>query len=88
MCMYNVHVKIQCMYKATIKGLYVYTCAGNLKISELRIELERRGLSTARKRKPELERDFDELRRGIVNVPALLQGSPETPLTNLHLDRY
>ena len=93
MCMYNVHVKIQCMYKATIKGLYVYTCAGinpmdNLKISELRIELERRGLSTARKRKPELERDFDELRRGIVNVPALLQGSPDTPLTNLHLDRY
>ena len=93
MCMYNVHVKIQGMYKATIKGLYVYTCAGinpmdNLKISELRIELERRGLSTAKKRKPELERDFDELRRGIVNVPALLQGSPETPLTNLHLDRY
>ena len=78
------------MYKATIKGLYVYTCAGinHLKISELRIELERRGLSTARKRKPELERDFDELCRGIVNVPALLQGSPETPLTNLHLDKY
>ena len=60
----------------------------NLKIQELRMELEKRGLSTGRKRKPELERDFDELRRGIVNVPALLQGVPETPLVDLCLDKY
>ena len=60
----------------------------NLKIQELRMELEKRGLSTARKRKPELERNFDELRRGIVNVPALLQGAPETPLVDLCLDKY
>ena len=51
----------------------------NLKIQELRMELEKRGLSTGRKRKPQLGRDFDELWRGIVNVPALLQGVPETP---------
>ena len=31
---------------------------------------------------------FDELRRGIVNVPALLQGAPETPLVDLCLDKY
>ena len=60
----------------------------NLKIQELRMELEKRGLTTARKRKPELERNFDELRRGIVNVPALLQGAPETPLVDLCLDKY
>ena len=59
----------------------------NLKIQEL-MELEKRGLSTGRKNKPELERDFDELRRGIVNVPALLQGVPETPLVDLCLDKY
>ena len=60
----------------------------NLKIQELRTELEKRGLSTSRKRKPELEKDFDKLRRGIVNVPALLQGVPETPLADLSLDKY
>ena len=57
----------------------------NLKIQELRAELELRGLDTARKRKPELEK---ELWRGIVNVTALLQDAPETPLADLCLDRY
>ena len=37
----------------------------NLKLQELKIELEMRGLTTARKRKPQLEKDFE---RGIVNV--------------------
>ena len=60
----------------------------NLKIQELKTELEKRGLSTGRRTRPELEKDFDELRRGIVNVPALLQGAPETPLADLCLDRY
>ena len=40
------------------------------------------------KRKPQLEKEFDELRRGIVNVPALIQGIPETPLSELHLHHY
>ena len=57
----------------------------NLKIQELRTELGKRGLSTAGKKKPQLEKEFDELRRGITNVPALLQGVPETPLTELEL---
>ena len=60
----------------------------NLKIQELKTELEKRGLSTGRRTRPELEKDFDELQRGIVNVPALLQGAPETPLADLCLDRY
>ena len=60
----------------------------NLKIHELRTELEKRGLSTAKKRKPQLEKEFDELRRGITNVPALLQGAPEMPLTQLGLENY
>ena len=59
-------------------------CAGinpldNLKVLALRTELVMRGMVTGKKRKPELERDFDELWRGIVNVPALLQGIPEKP---------
>lgn len=60
----------------------------NLKVQELRTELEKRGQSTYRKRKPELERDFDDLRRGIVDVPALLQGVPHTPLEEISLERY
>ena len=35
-----------------------------------------------------MEKEFDELRRGIVNVPALIQGIPETPLSELHLHHY
>ena len=45
----------------------------NLRFQELRAELELRGLDTSRKRKPELEKNFDELWRGIFNVPALLK---------------
>ena len=60
----------------------------NLKVQELRTELEMRGLSTYKKRKHELERDFDDLRRGIVNVPALLLGVPQTPLGEICLKRY
>ena len=43
---------------------------------------------TAGKRKPELERDFDELRRGITNVPALLQGVADRPLAEFSLNHY
>ena len=60
----------------------------NLKIQELRTELWKRSLSTAGKKKPQLEKEFDELRRGITNVPALLQGVPEMTLTELCLDSY
>ena len=60
----------------------------NLKVHELRMEIEKRGLLTARKKKPQLENEFNELRRGITNVPALLQGTPETPLEELCLANY
>ena len=48
----------------------------NLKLRELRIELE----DTAGMKKPQLEREFEELKRGISNVPVLLQGVADTPL--------
>ena len=60
----------------------------NMRVHELRVELEKRGLATAGKKRQELEKDFDELRRGIVNVPALLQGCPETNVGHLCLDKY
>ena len=48
----------------------------NLKLRELRIELE----DTAGVKKHQLEREFEELRRGSSNVPVLLQGVADTPL--------
>ena len=50
--------------------------------------MESRGLSTAGKKKTQLESDFEELRRGITNVSALLQGMPETSLQDLCLEQY
>ena len=60
----------------------------NLKLRELRIELDRRGLFTAGMKKPQLEREFEELKRGISNVPALLQGVAGTLLQDFYLDHY
>ena len=60
----------------------------NLKVNDLRVELNLRGMATANKKKPQLEKQFDELRRGIVNVPALIQDTPETPLCEIGLEYY
>ena len=60
----------------------------NLKVQDLRTELQLRGLEITGKRKPELESEFDELRRGITNVPALLQGVPDKSLEEFHLHFY
>ena len=60
----------------------------NLKINDLKTELERREENTANKKKPELEEMFTELRAGINNVPALLQKDPTVSISSLHLDRY
>ena len=57
-----------------------------LKLQELKMELEIREISG--KRKPQLEKDFDQLRRGIVNVPALLQGVPTKTLQDFSLECY
>jgi len=47
-----------------------------------------RGVKLLGKKKDELSEVFDNLRRGIDNVPALLQPDPETDLQNMHLHRY
>ena len=60
----------------------------NLKVNDLRVELNLRGMATANKKKPQLEKQFDELRRGILNVPALIQDIPETPLCEIRLEYY
>ena len=60
----------------------------NLKLHELQKELRLRGVPTEGKRKPELVSEFDDLRKGIVNVPALLQGTPEKSLRSLGLEAY
>lgn len=57
-------------------------------MQELQTELRLRGVATEGKRKPELVELFDDLRKGIVNVPALLQGTPEASLTSLGLEMY
>ena len=60
----------------------------NLKVNDLRIELSLRRVATANMKKPELEKEFNVLRGGIVNVPALLQGIPEIPLCKTGLEHY
>jgi hypothetical protein len=47
-----------------------------------------RGLSTAGKKKPALEKEFEDIRAGITNFPALLQNSPEASLHSLNLHQY
>ena len=51
-----------------------------LLVTDLKNELSMRGLSTAGKKKPALEKEFDDIRAGITNFPALLQNSPEASL--------
>ena len=60
----------------------------NLKINDLRKELSKRGVPVKGKLKPELTQIFDELRQGINDVPALLQPSPQSALSSLHLENY
>ena len=57
-------------------------------MQELQTGLRLRGVATEGKRKPELVELFDDLRKGTVNVPALLQGTPEASLTSLGLEMY
>lgn len=60
----------------------------NLKVKELREKLCLRGMITEGNQKPQVEAAFEELQRGITNVPVLLQGTPNIPLTELGLERY
>ena len=59
-----------------------------LLVTDLKNELSMRGLSTAGKKKPALEKEFDDIRAGITNFPALLQNSPEASLHSLNLLQY
>ena len=60
----------------------------NLKVAQLQTELEKRGYNTRGKKKVQLEREFDELRKGVSNVPAILQQTPKATLESLNLDKY
>lgn len=60
----------------------------NLKVHELRCELSKRGMDTTGKKKPQLESEFEELCKGITNVPALLHNAPTTSLQSLYLQDY
>ena len=44
--------------------------------------------TTQKVKKTQLEREFDELRKGTSNVPALLQKSPQATLESLNLEKY
>ena len=59
-----------------------------LLLTNLQEELRLRNRSTKGKKKPALEKEFEELRMGISNFPALLQDSPRATLASLHLDTY
>ena len=59
-----------------------------LKLQDLKVELQMRGMEVTGKRKRELEIEFDELRRGITNVPAFLQGVPDKSLAEFGLQSY
>ena len=60
----------------------------DLRVNQLRAELEAHEETTEGKKKPELEGIFFELRAGICNVPALLQHNMTASLSSLHLDSY
>ena len=81
-CLHNRYVNVDYTILTGINPM------NNLRIQELWTELGKRGLFTTGKKKPQLEKELDELRRGITNVPALLQGVPEMPLTELCLENY
>ena len=59
-----------------------------LLLSNLQRELSMRGMPIKGRKKPILEQDFDDLRLGISNFPALLQESPEATLQSLNLQCY
>ena len=56
----------------------------NLKVAKLRTELEKHGYSTMGKKMAQLEKEFDDLRKGISNV----QQTPQATLESLNLEKY
>ena len=60
----------------------------NLRIEDLKHELQARGVNDVRKPKPELQQQLRQLLEGIHRVPSLLLLNPLQPLTEIHLSRY
>ena len=40
------------------------------------------------KKKPQLERELEDLQKGISNVPAILQNTPQASLDSMNLGKY
>ena len=60
----------------------------NLKVTQPRSELDKRGFHTDGKRKPQMQQMLDDIQKGVSNVPALLQQTPQASLQSLHLGVY
>ena len=59
-----------------------------LHVKDLRVELQAHGITTKKRTKSQMDSDFDKLRAGINNVPALLQGNPRLDLDTAFLQHY
>ncbi len=60
----------------------------HLRVDDLRTELNKRGIDTTGKLKPALEKEFETLKMGISNFPAMLQINPQQSLESLDLKAY
>ena len=60
----------------------------NLRVAQLRNELEKRGCDTKGKKKSQLQEELDDLQKGVSNVPALLQRTPQASLQRLNLEVF
>ena len=56
--------------------------------AELRKEMKVRGFDIEQKKKPELQEQLENIQKGVANVPALLQNTPQAILKSLHLQLY
>ena len=60
----------------------------DLNVANLRSELQARGISTIGKKRVELDKELAQLQKGISNLPALLQTTPEATLESCNLSYY
>lgn len=59
----------------------------NMKVQAL-TELQHQGCSVNGKRKPELQEMLNDIQKGIANIPAIIQGSPQATLQSIGLGNY
>ena len=59
-----------------------------LLLTDLKKELRLRNRDVSGKKKPALEKEFEELRMRISNFPALLRGNPQATLLSSNLQSY